>query len=507
MRLLAICGFFFFTLFRFDYGFAKDIEMRSENFILSGEFRQKDGEGLLRDLELFRKNVFKVLGVNGAPEIVPVRVYVAKNEKSLKNITGVGGFGGMYTMTHNGPAFVLNGKAGFRKGGQARHIALHEYTHHIVSAFTKLDYPRWYNEGFANYLATFTYKDGTFRVGDPHQPYAHSLRQKEWMPMTIVLGTMDTYPFVVGDTSKIGQRTQAQFYAQTWLATHYLRNEEKYKGKLTDYVRRLNEGERNLPAFKAAMGVSPAAFETELKAYFKKNKYNVTRFKTTDQDITAPTLRELTQREVDLAKLSAMRSFVFTPERKKVVIKAYEDFEAEYGQTAETLAAKAELTAINAKAKNDYITARGIIEQALTLDSENIEANKIAAMILVHQNSHGLGGSSEVDLKLARKYAAKVLRHDSQIPLANYSYALSFRGNYDPPKNALNAAGYALDYYKDKGFIGPNLGLASILVSGKKYDEALPPIRRAITWSKDPGMRMAAQSMKKFIETERSKGR
>ena len=501
MKFVTVFFFIFSVLARPEIGLAKTLEIRSENFILAADFRQKDGEGLLRDLELFRKNVFKVLGVNGAPEIVPVRVYVAKNEKDLKSVTGVGGFGGLYTMTHNGPAFVLNGKAGFRRGGQARHIALHEYTHHIVGAYTELDYPRWYNEGFANYLATFTYKDGTFRVGDPHDPYAYTLRQKNWMPMTVVLGTMDKYPFNVGDTSKIGQQTQAQFYAQTWLATHYLRHEEKYVGTLTDYVRRLNKSERNLPAFKAAMGVSPEEFETELKAYFKNNKYNVTRFTTTDRDIAEPTQRELTPQESDMAKLSAMRSFTFTPERRDVVIKAYEDYETKYGQSAESLAAKADLLAYNANTKDAYVEAREMIEAALALDPDNLEANNIAAMILVHQNGRDLGGT-EADMKQARKYAAKALRFDSQIPLANYSYALSFKGRYDPPENALNAAGYALDYYRDKGFMGSNLGLAGILVNGKKFDEALPPISRAITWSKDPGMRMAAQSMRKYIETE-----
>ena len=501
MRLLA--AFFLLLLFlsRPDIGFAKDIEVRSDNFIISGDVRQKDAEALLKDLELFRKNVFKILGVNGAPEIVPVRVYVAKNEKALKSVIGVGGFGGMYTMTHNGPAFVLNGKAGFRRGGQARHIALHEYTHHIVAAYTELDYPRWYNEGFANYLATFTYKDGTFRVGDPHQPYAYSLRQKNWMPMTVVLGTMDKYPFNIGDTSKIGQQTQAQFYAQTWLTTHYLRNEEKYAGKLTDYVKRLNKGERNLPAFKAAMGVSPEEFETELKGYFKKNKYNVTRFTTIDKDIAMPTMRELTSQESAKAKLSAMRSFAFTPERRDVVIKAYENYETKYGESAESLAAKADLMAYNANTKDSYVRARDMIEKALTLDPDNIEANKIAAMILVHQKGSGLGGTED-DMKQARKYAAKVLRHDPQIPLANYSYALSFKGRHNPPENAVNAAGYALDYYRDKGFMGSNLSLAGVLLNGKKYDEALPPVQRAITWSKDPGMRMAAQSMRKYIEAE-----
>ena len=483
---------------------AKPIEIRSENFILSGDLRQKDGEGLLRDLEIFRKNVFKVLGVNGAPEIIPVKVYVTKNEKGLKEVIGTGGFGGMYTMTHNGPAFVLNGKNGFHRGEGARHIALHEYTHHIVGAYTELDYPRWYNEGFANYLATFSYKNGTFRVGDPYNPYARSLAQKNWMPMTVVLGTMEKYPFNVGDTSKIGRQTQAQFYAQTWLAMHYLRNEKKYSGKLNDYVKRLNKGERSLPAFKAALGLTPEEFEGELKAYYKKNKFNVTQFTTTDRDIPALTTRILTKSEAELARLTAMRNFVFTPERKDTVIKAYQDYETEFGESAETLAAKADLMTLYSREKKDYETARGLIEKSLTLDPTHIEANNIAALVLVHQYGRGFGGVAE-DMKKVRKYAAKVLRHDSQIPLANYSYALSFKDSYSPPENALNAAGYALDYYRDKNFMGTNLALATILANGRQYSEALRPINRAIVWGNDPAMKMAARSMRKYIETEKAR--
>jgi len=486
--------------------YAKTIEVRSDNFIITGDMRQKDGEGLLRDLEIFRKNVFKVLGVNGAPEIIPVKVFVTKNEKDLTKVTGQGGFGGMYTTTLNGPAFVLNGKAGFRRGGGARHIALHEYTHHIVSTYTELDYPRWYNEGFANYLATFTYKDGTFRVGDPHDPYAYTLAQKNWMPMTVVLGTMEKYPFNIGDSSKIGRLTQAQFYAQTWLATHYLRNEEKYVGKLTDYVRRLNKGERSLPAFKAAMGITPEEFEAELKAYYKKNEFNVTRYKTTDKDIPTPATRLLSKQEAELAKLSAMHSFVFTPERRAVVIKAFEKYEAEFGQSADTLAAKADLTALNAEDNKAYDAARMFTDKALEIDPENIAANNAAALIMVHQYGRGFGGSAG-DMKTARKHAAKVLRQNSQNPMANYSYALSYKDNYAPPENALNAAAYALDYYRDKSFIGSNLSLAAILLNGEEYNEALRPINRAVIWGNHPGMRMSASSMKKHIQRERERGR
>jgi len=47
-------------------GFAKNLEIRSENFIITGNVSKKDGKALLRDLELFRKNVFKLLGARCA---------------------------------------------------------------------------------------------------------------------------------------------------------------------------------------------------------------------------------------------------------------------------------------------------------------------------------------------------------------------------------------------------------------------------------------------------------
>ena len=481
--------------------FAKPIEIRTDNFIIAGDVGEKDGQALLRDLELFRKNMFKLLGVNEQPEIIPVKVYIAKNGKALKGITGVGGFGGMYTMTHTGPAFVLDGKNGFKRGGGARHIALHEYSHHIVSAYTELDYPLWYNEGYANYLATFTYKKGTFRVGDPYDPYARSLKQKNWMPMTVILSSVEKYPFNLGDTSKVGLQTKAQFYAQTWLAMHYLKNEAKYKGALTDYVRRLNKGERSLPAFKAATGLTPEEFEAELKAYFKKNRYSVTRFTTTDRDIPTPIVTKLTKQQVELVKLNAMKKFAFTDARRSEVLKAFDAYEAKYGVSAETLTGRADLLAYNASTKEDYMSARAIIDKALELDPENADANAVAAMIIVHQKGRNLGATSS-DMKQARNYAKKALAQDSQMPLANYVYALSFNGEGRPPKSALNAANYALDYYRDKGFMGSNLGLASVLMNGEQYSDAIKPINRAISWGKDPAMRMAAQSMRKYIEGE-----
>ncbi len=501
MRTFLLLLTFIICLAPSQFSTAKTIELTSENFVLYSEGKEKDAAALLRDLELFRKNIFIVYGVTQRPELVPVHVYITKNDKSLKKITGTSGFSGQYTTTHNGPAFVLNGKKGFGRGAQARHIALHEYSHHIVAAYTNKNFPLWYNEGFSNYLATFTYKKGVFRIGDPYDPYGYTLSGKLWMPMTVVLATVHDYPFNIGDNSKVGLQTKHQFYAQTWLATHYLRNTPQYQKKIPDYINRLNRGEDSIKAFKAAFDMTPEDFESKLKAYFKANKYIVTQYESPAQDIPAFSARSLNDQQAALAKLSAMRNFIFNEVRATSVLAAYRAYEANYGESAQTLAARADITALYAKTKADYDAAKVLALRAVAQDPSNIEAHNIAALIMVHQYIRNLG-SSEAEMKTARRHLAKVLKHDSQIPLANYSYALSYQGDYNPPDNALNAASYALDYYRGKSFMGPNLGLAGILVNGGKFDEALPVIEFIRIWSREPDMRIAAQSMKKYIKEE-----
>jgi hypothetical protein len=319
--------------------------------------------------------------------------------------------------------------------------------------------------------------------------------------MTVVLATVHDYPFNIGDNSKIGLLTKHQFYAQTWLATHYLRNTPQYQKKIPDYINRLNKGEDSIKAFKAAFGMTPEDFETKLKAYFKANKYIVTQYESPPQDIPAFSARSLNDQQAALAKLSAMRNFVFNESRATSVLAAYRACEASYGESAQTLAARADIMALFAKTKADYDAAKTLALRAVAKDPSNIEAHNIAALIMVHQYIRNLG-SSEAEMKIARRHLAKVLKYDPQIPLANYSYALSYQGDYNPPDNALNAASYALDYYRGKSFMGPNLGLAGILVNGEKFDEALPVIEFIRIWSREPDMRIAAQSMKKYIKEE-----
>lgn len=482
---------------------AKPIEIKSENFILRGDVRSKDGETLIRDLEIFRDNLFRLYGKTPKPEIIPVPIYAVKNEKQMTYVTGSKGFGGLYSTTLRGPAFVLNAKRGFGRKGSARHIALHEYSHHITASFVKEHFPIWYNEGYANYLATFSYKNGIFKIGEPHDPYAYALSEKNWMPMTVLLSSVKTYPFNRNDQSKIGQKTIQKFYAQAWLATHYLFTQDSMKGKLSDYMTRINKGDDPLKAFEEAVGMTPDAFETELKAYFKRNKFNVTQFTTEGAfDDIQMTTRELSERERKSYLLEARRAFSFNPKAAKATIAEYEKLDGDIGTDVKSLAAQADLKSSFSDDKEDLQDARDLAEAALALDPENIDANRVLGSIMVNQFTRQADSTKE-DMIEARKYLRKVLADNINDPSANYYLAASYYQDNNIAHEGLRAARFAMDYYRDRNFVGSNLNIAGILANAGEYEQALTAVQFAKIWATEPGMRIQAQALKRYIDDRR----
>ena len=198
--------------------FAKTIEIKSENFIFVGDVREKDGRALILELEQYRQAILQIIGIKDIKsETIPVRIYAARNSKQLKLLTGRTDIGGVYKSTIDGPVFILNAKSGFTRGKRARYIALHEYTHHLLAAYTKDRYPLWFNEGLADYYATFEVtKDGNLVIGRPYNPYGYPLSQQTWIPTNIIVNSVNNYPYKSTGRSARGMSTADFFYAQIY---------------------------------------------------------------------------------------------------------------------------------------------------------------------------------------------------------------------------------------------------------------------------------------------------
>jgi len=249
------------------------IEVKSENFIFIGDVSKKDGERLVKDLEIFRLSLFKLFGVELQTEAVPVRIYAFKKNARFQSFVKNKTVAGVYKKGSQGPMFVLDATGGVTQGDAARRVAMHEYVHHVIATYTDQKFPRWYNEGYANFLANFKIKDNKIIIGAPDKNYARYLRSAKWMPMDTLIASVNRYPFTSGSNRSNQRATQQAFYSQSWLAVTYMQTHPEYARKSTAYLNKINRGEDSIQAFNATFEQSPEDFGWVLKKFLKKNKY------------------------------------------------------------------------------------------------------------------------------------------------------------------------------------------------------------------------------------------
>lgn len=140
-------------------------------------------------------------------------------------------------------------------------ILFHEYAHHVARTDTTVVYPPWYQEGFAEFLSTAEFTDTTANIGKFTTNRASWLANGNWLDIKTFLG---------GLPDRTTSDVVAQFYAQAWLATHYLFGEKTRAAGFNKYCAALQNGGDPLGAFEAAFGVTPAAFDKELRDYKRK---------------------------------------------------------------------------------------------------------------------------------------------------------------------------------------------------------------------------------------------
>lgn len=477
---------------------AKTIEVKSENFVFVGNVNEKGAKALVTELEQYRSAILQMLGAEAFPEPIPVRIFAVKSDKEMKTMTGIDGIAGVYRTTVDGPIFILNAKGGFRRGKQARHVALHEYTHHVLAAYTNQFYPRWYNEGLANYFATFKVnKKGQLVIGRPNQQYGYVLAQKTWMPTDIVVNSIRRYPFKSYGTKGSGLGMSDYFYAQTWLAVHYIQSHPDEGKKMTQYVKLLNATRNPKDAFTEAFGRTPEVFHKELKAYQKKNRYKYITI-THKYDVSVKPLKvtPLDKGQAAFRKAEAMRFFSGNNVKTATISAQYDKAEKILGETLGILTARADL----ASWENEYDKSMKYIQKALQQAPESAHVNRTLGMLYVYKNDDDNKVPNGDELVLARKHLKKALRVDPNDMGSHYHYAKTFvMGHKDPTPQAIASAETALDYYRSSDFADSNLMFANILMNAGKYEAAKLPIEKAKIWGHSSGSRMAARSMGKHL--------
>lgn len=138
----------------------------------------------------------------------------------------------------------------------ARVVLFHEYAHHFLRANNRTVYPRWYNEGFAEFVSTAIFDDTASRIG------MFTSNRAVWLTVGTWLG-IDK--FLRG--AELDGGDTAMFYAQSWLATHYLFNKPERAAGFDRYCKAMEAGGDPLESFQPSFGIPREEFDRELRRY------------------------------------------------------------------------------------------------------------------------------------------------------------------------------------------------------------------------------------------------
>ncbi|HTU11078.1 MAG TPA: hypothetical protein VMG08_09290 [Allosphingosinicella sp.] len=229
----------------------------SANFVVYGNMSEATLRSRVLLLEDFDRLLRALTSADEPDNLNKFHIYITDGPESLRSVRSFRqGVAGFYTATPDGIAAFVDG----REDREGNHVLFHEYVHHFMTANTSNSFPTWYSEGFAEYFATVRFGARRIDIGNFDRGRAYTLEEMQWLPMDRILA---------GGMGGLTSAQVSQFYAQSWLLTHYFLS----NGERQQALRRLLAAQRRLSdpaqALMVAMSMTPQQLNDELRRYIR----------------------------------------------------------------------------------------------------------------------------------------------------------------------------------------------------------------------------------------------
>ncbi len=262
--------------------------LRSPNFVLVGNAGDGAMKRVALNLEQFRQGLVSIIPQARVDSDTPTTVYVFKDGNAFRPFKPkVDGkireqVSGYFLMRPEGNYVAL--AADSSRSSEGHQVIYHEYIHFLTRSRSQ-GLPMWLNEGLAEFYSTFDIRDDgkTIRIGAPIPGHVMRLRDGALIPLATLLAVDRRSAYYKGGLKTL------QFYAQSWLLTHFLMlgNEGKYRSQIGAYVTSVAKGTDVRTAFEKAFGIGLEAADKELWTYLNKALVPVT-----DYQIKGPLVAE-----------------------------------------------------------------------------------------------------------------------------------------------------------------------------------------------------------------------
>ena len=242
------------------------LDVRSENFRIRSVLGEERTIELLRHLEIMHQ----ALG-NGPGRMLPgaakPTIILAVDDHDDYVAIGAPAFTSGYFFSDLRENAILIEDAPGSSGVQ---VILHEYAHYLNRQAGRIRYPRWFEEGSAEYLSHSRLRNGGFEYALPAERHIATLGLTGWMPWARFLE--------ISDTSTLGSDEGAIFYAQSWLLVHYLHSRpdagEALPRKLARYSQLASQSSSPSEAFEQSFETDLENLEENILNYYVERNFS-----------------------------------------------------------------------------------------------------------------------------------------------------------------------------------------------------------------------------------------
>lgn len=280
------------------------MEYRSENVIVYTDRKPGQVQGLIEEFERFRQMAVSLMEVKPAPHDEMARIYAFANEPDFRKFVSGERVAGFYQDSSTGPRIAMGPDARL-VGTDA--LLLHDYVHHLLRQKRADQMPLWYDEGWAELLASAQLDANAVVIGGAH-PSLLTLLPAKYLPLQQLLRP---------DMGRTDPEYWDAYRATSWLFVHFLNlgqqsGEKAYLEETGRYLALWRVGLDPLEAFERAFGMHPRAMDGKLGAYLDTQKWTPIRMGNDLPDLAIKS-RPLAKNETaytlgELAYLTAQKS-------------------------------------------------------------------------------------------------------------------------------------------------------------------------------------------------------
>lgn len=418
-------------------------EIKTKNFIIYTDGSKKKGLKFLNELEAFRYYLFKMSNVSHDSIAVPLTIYLIRRPNDFHRLTNKKNAAGVYVSHIEGPqAIVLAKSSKWKYSMDPQDIVFHEYVHFFMAQFNRARLPRWYNEGYAEFLSSFHEKDGRYVLGSPPLARLPTLMtSQKWDKAE------DIFKGPNRRSTRISRLRQGDlFYGQSWLLTHTLLMEPDFTSKARKFVYELSMGTNSVAAFEKTYGQPLSVLDDKIKEIKKRRSVKSLKITLTGFEMLKADVAKLSKADGLAIKLQAAYHFNKSKKSRAWTTEQLEKAIAKYPGHIKLF--ELYIFQVMSRENNDgvdsFFNKLSPVQQELP-EMKNV---KLIAEMYLAILSHRRGNTSIYHLKKMRSMAKplmQLLKKDRMSVMLRYlvSYGLS----YGPQKNLKSSTKLLMDTF------------------------------------------------------------